>query len=80
MSSKNRLSEPGLLIILKLCGVDKFEPVFGGGDIDRAEEAFGELVVACCDGAVDFQAANEGFDVVSFPVGCSVMLDLDPAV
>ncbi len=34
--------------------VDKFEPVSGGGDMDHVEEAFGELVVAGGDGAVDF--------------------------
>lgn len=63
-----------------LGGVDKFEPVSGGGDVNHTEEAFGELVVAGCDGAVNFQAAKEAFDVVSFPVERAVMLDLDAAV
>ena len=63
-----------------LGGVDKFEPVSGGGDMDHAEEAFGELIVSSCDGAVDFQAAKEAFDVISFPVERPVMFDLDPAV
>ena len=48
--------------------------------MDHAEEAFGELVVACCDGAVDFQAAEEAFDAVSFTVERAVMFDLDAAV
>jgi hypothetical protein len=60
--------------------VNKFEPVSGGGDMDHAEEAFGELIVAGGDGAVDFQASEEAFDLVSFPVENAVMLDLDPAV
>ena len=60
--------------------VDKFEPVSGGGDMDHSEEAFGELVVAGCDGAIDFQAPKEAFDLISFPVECAVMFDLDPAV
>jgi Ca2+-binding RTX toxin-like protein len=63
-----------------LGGVDKFEPVSGGGDLDHAEEAFGELVVSGCDGAVDFQATEEAFDVVALFVEGAVMFDLDPAV
>ncbi len=31
------------VVFLALGGVDKFEPVSGGGDMDHAEEAFGEL-------------------------------------
>ena len=63
-----------------LGGVDRFEPVSGGGDMDHAEEAFGELVVSGCDGAVDFQASEEAFDVIAFLVERPVMLDLDTAV
>ena len=63
-----------------LGGVDKFEPVSGGGDMDHTEEAFGELIIPGCDGAVDFQAAEEPFDVVSFSVERPVVFDLDPAV
>ena len=63
-----------------LGGVDKFEPVSGRCDMNHAEEAFGELIISSGDGAVDFQAAEEAFDVVSFPVERPVMLDLDPAV
>ena len=36
-----------------LGGVDEFEPVSGGGYMNHAHEAFGELVVARGDGAVD---------------------------
>ena len=48
--------------------------------MDHGEEAFGELIISGCDGAVDFQTAEEPFDVVSFAVERPVMLDLDPAV
>ena len=46
----------------------------------HAEEAFGELIISSGDGAVDFQTAEEAFDVVSFPVERPVMFDLDAAV
>jgi hypothetical protein len=65
---------------IRLGGVDKFEPVSGGGDLDHAEEAFGELIASGCDGAVDFQATEEAFDVVALFVEGAVMFDLDPAV
>jgi hypothetical protein len=48
--------------------------------VDHAEEAFGELVVACGDGAVDFEATEEALDVVALLVERAVMLDLDPPV
>ena len=69
-----------VLIWMFLGGVDKFEPVSGGGDMDHAEEAFGELVVACGDGTVDFEAAEEAFDMIAFLVERPVVFDLDPAV
>ena len=65
---------------LQASGANKFEPVSGGGDMDHAEQACGELVLARGDGAVDFQVAEEPFDVVSFPVERPVMFDFDPAV
>ena len=63
-----------------LGGVDKFEPVSGGGDVNHAEEAFGELIISSGDGAVDFQTAEEAFDVIAFLVERPVMFDLDAAV
>ena len=66
--------------IISLGGVDKFEPVFGSGDVNHAEEAFGELIIAGCNGAIDFQAAKEAFDVIALPVEGPVMFDFDPAV
>jgi hypothetical protein len=52
-----------------LGGVDRFEAVTGSGDMDHAEEAFGELIISGGDGAVDFQAAEEAFGVVSLDLG-----------
>lgn len=66
--------------IFSLGGVDKFEPISGGGDMDHAEEAFGELVVSSGDGAVDFQVTEESFDVIAFLVERPAMFDLDPAI
>ena len=63
-----------------LGGVDKFEPVSGCSDMDHTEEVFGELVVSGGDGAVDFQATEEAFDVIAFLVERPVVLDLDPSV
>jgi hypothetical protein len=48
--------------------------------MDHAEEAFGELIISGGDGAVDFQAPEEAFDLISFPVERPVMFDLDAAV
>ncbi len=63
-----------------LGGVDKFEPVPCGSDVDHAEEALGELVIAGGDGAVDFQAAEEAFDMVSLFIERAVKFDLHAAV
>jgi hypothetical protein len=38
------------------------------------------LIISRGDGAIDFQAAEEAFDVIAFPVERPVMFDLDPAV
>ncbi len=48
-----------------LSGVDKLEPVSGGGDLDHAEKAFGELIISRGDGAIDFQATEEAFDEIA---------------
>jgi hypothetical protein len=48
--------------------------------VDHGEEAFGELVVSCSDGAVDFQAAKEPFDLVALLVERTVVIDPDAAV
>ncbi|WCP15805.1 Non-homologous end joining protein Ku [Sphingobium sp. AntQ-1] len=73
------------VVSIKACGrglggVDKFEPVSGGGEMDHAEEAIGQLVVAGCDGTVDFEVPEHTLDAVALLVERSVMLDLHPAV
>ena len=48
--------------------------------MDHAEEAFCKLIVAGSDGAVDFQAPEEAFDVIAFLVERAIMFDFNPAV
>lgn len=43
-------------------GVDAFEPVSCGSNMNHADEAPGELVVSSSYGAVDFQSAKHPFD------------------
>ncbi|MFZ6763341.1 Eco57I restriction-modification methylase domain-containing protein [Pseudoroseomonas sp. WGS1072] len=65
---------------LKLGGVDKFEPVSGGGEMDHAEEAVGQLIVAGGDGTVDLQVAEHALDAVTLFVEDPVMLDPHTAI
>ena len=44
--------------------MDKFEPVSGGGEMDHAQEAVGQLVVAGGDGTVDLEMAEHALDRV----------------
>lgn len=60
--------------------MDKFEPVSGGGEMDHAEEAAGQLVVAGGDSSVDLEMAEYALDAVALLVERSVMLDLHPSV
>ena len=58
---------PGLqptdfLRVKLLGGVDEFEPVSCGSNMNHADEALGELVVSSSNGAVDFQSAKHPFD------------------
>ncbi len=55
---------------LSLGGVDKFEPVSGGGDMDHAEEAVGELIVAGGDGTVDLEMAEHALAGRRTPALC----------
>lgn len=66
--------------MLHLGGVDEFEPVPGGGNMDHAHQAFGELIVPSCDSAVDFQASEHALDAFVLFVERQVMFDLSPAV
>jgi len=63
-----------------LGGVDKFEPVPCGGEMDHAEEAAGELVITGGDGAVDLEVAEHALDAVALLVERPVMLDLHSPV
>lgn len=58
--------------------MDKLEPVSSDGDMDHADES-SAMVVAGGDGAVDFEAAEEAFDMIAFLVERPVVFDLDPA-
>ena len=60
--------------------MDKFEPVSGGGEMDHAEEAVGQLVVAGGDSAVDLQVAEHALDAVALLVERPVILDSAAAV
>ena len=60
--------------------MDKFEPVSGGGEVDHAEEAAGELVITGGDGAVDLEVAEHALDAIALLVERSVMVDLHTAV
>lgn len=57
------------ICLATLGGVDKFEPVSGGGEVDHAEEAVGQLVVAGGNGAVDLQMPEHALDAVALLVG-----------
>ena len=64
----------------QLGSMDKFKPVSGGGELDHAEEAAGQLVVACGDGAIDLEVAEHALNAVALLVEVPVILDLHPAV
>lgn len=65
---------------MTLGGVDKIEPVSGGGGMDHAGEAAGQLVIAGGDGAVDLEMAEHTLDAVALFVERPIMLDLHAAV
>jgi hypothetical protein len=73
---RDRCENPNLF----LCGVDKFEPVFGAGNLDHDEEVFGGSIISSGDGAVDFQTAVETFEVIASTVERPDMFYLDAAV
>ena len=52
--------------------MDKFEPVFDGGEVEHSGEALGELVVSGGDGAVDFEMTDHALDAVALPVEAPV--------
>ena len=58
-----------------LGGVDEFEQVAGGSDLDHAEEALGELVVSGGDRSIDLEMTKQALDTVAFLVEDAVMDD-----
>ena len=60
--------------------MDRFEPVSGCGEMDHAEEAVGQLVIAGGDSAVDLQVAEHPLDAVALFVEGPIVLDLHPPV
>jgi len=55
--------------------VDEFEQVSGGRDLDHAEEALGELVVARGESAVDLEMTEHALDAVALLVEDAVVDD-----
>lgn len=66
--------------VVGLGGVDKFEGVSSGSEMDHAKETIGQLVVAGCDDAIDFEVAEHALDAVALLVERPVMFDLHAAV
>jgi hypothetical protein len=48
--------------------------------MDHAEEAVGQLIVSCGDGAVDLQVAEHTLDAVALLVECPVMFNLHATI
>jgi hypothetical protein len=63
-----------------LAGVDKFEPVSGGGEVNHSEEATGKLVVAGGDSPIDLEMAEHALDAVTLFVKRPIMFDFHAAV
>ncbi len=68
------------MLCLALGGVDKFEPVSGGGKMDHSEKAVSQLIVTSGDGSVDFEMSEHALDAVPLLVERPVILDLHAAV
>lgn len=64
----------------RLGGLDKFEPVSGGGDMDHSEGAVGQLVVAGVDGAVDLKLREHALDAISLLIERPILLEFRAAV
>ncbi|GEM_PF-2003698 len=65
---------------IELGGVDKFEPVSGGGEMDHSEEAVGQLIVSGGNGPVDLEMAEHALDAVALLVEGPIMLNFYAAV
>jgi len=63
-----------------LGGVDKFEPVSGGGEMHHSEEAVGQLVISGSDGPVDLELPEHALDAIALLVERPIMFDFHAAV
>jgi hypothetical protein len=63
-------------ILLRLGSVDKFDPVSGRREVWHTEKGFRELVVACCDGSVDLEVADDPLDPVPLAIKGLVIAEL----
>lgn len=52
--------------------MDKFDPESDGGQVEHAEEALGELVVAGGDGAIGLEVSDLAFDAAAQSIEASV--------
>ena len=52
----------------KLGSVDKFEPITSGSQEQHSKEGFGELVIACGNGAIDLEMTEGTLDPVSLAI------------
>jgi len=48
--------------------VDKFEPITSGSQEQHSKEGFGELVIACGNGAIDLEMTEGTLDPVSLAI------------
>ena len=65
---------------VQLGGVDKFEPVSGGGEMDHSEEAVGQLIVSGGDGPVDLELPEHALDAIAPLVERPIVLDFHATV
>lgn len=60
--------------------MNKFEPVFGDGEVEHSEEAVGQFIVAGGDGSIDLEVGEHALDAVVLLVERPIMLDFYAAV
>lgn len=61
--------------MLWLGGVDEFEQVAGGSDLNHAKEAFGELVISGGDRAIGLEMTKHSLDTIALLVEGAVVDD-----
>ena len=63
-----------------LGGVDKFEPVSGGCDLDHSEEAVSQFILLGRHGAVDLELTKHALDAIALLSERPTMFDFPAAV